>query len=125
MARVGANQVVSFPARSLAPETMESLRARFKAIEDAAAAARAEALRARAELLRVRETCQQMLDASALDVLQLTRDLQARDRVAAVPVSVCDSRATAQSAVRGADDDIPFDVIEAALAASPLCSEVG
>jgi len=117
MARLAASQVVSFSrvaADVAATESIESLRGRCWAAEHAARTAAAEASQARAELLRIRQTCQAMLDATALEVLELKRELQARDRAALKQRS---SPATPRT-----EDEIPFDEIEAALAASPACS---
>jgi hypothetical protein len=97
MARVALSQVVSFPPRSLTTESIG------------------------AELLRTREICQQMLDAMSLEVLQLRRELQARDRLAPQQQSAASgSSAAPRCPARGLDDEIPFDEIEAALAASPV-----
>jgi hypothetical protein len=143
MSRLAVSQVVSFPRispmadevaagvisaqdhpslRSVAAHSIELLRARCKAAEDAARAAGAEASRARAELLRTRQVCQEMLDASVLEVLQLKRELQARDEQALQQPSGSDTPAMPQSADDSGEDEIPFHKIEAALAATPLCS---
>ena len=134
MARLGATQVVSFPQKhnlplsdGLAAESIESLRGRWKAAEDAARASAAEASRARAELVRIRQVCQQMLDATALEVLQLKRELQSRERVALDQRSeTSESSAIRPSAPASRfteiEAEIPFHEIEAALAASPVCS---
>jgi hypothetical protein len=140
MTRLGATQVLSFPERSpvaddfapgtgkydprlpeaLARTAIESLRIRCRDAEGAATAAATAESRARAELSRMRQTCQQMLETMALEVLELRRELEARDRTAAAqridsrqPPAMC-------PAARIDDDEIPFDRIEAVLAASPL-----
>ena len=107
-------------------ESIESLRGRLKAAEDAASASAAEASHARAELSRIRQMCQQMLDATALEVLELKRELQARDRLTlnqrsetSEPSAARPSAAASRFTDRIADD-IPFHEIEAVLAASPL-----
>jgi hypothetical protein len=147
MARLGATQVVSFPPVSslaahvaagvaahkhnqpsfdaLAAEGVESLHRRCRAAEDAARASAAEASHARAEVLRIRQVCQQMLDATALEILQLKRELQSRDRVALNQRSeTSESSAIRPSAPASRfteiEAEIPFHEIEAALAASPL-----
>jgi hypothetical protein len=143
MSRLSVSQVVSFPRispnadevvagvisaqdhpslRGVAAQSIELLRARCKAAEDAARAAGADASRARAELLRTRQVCQEMLDASVLEVLQLKRELQARDEQALHQSSRSESPAVPQPTDDSGDDEIPFHKIEAALAATPLCS---
>jgi hypothetical protein len=91
------------------PESIEALRAKCAAAEDAATAAVSHDPRAQAELLRTRQVFQQMLDAMSLEVLQLKRELEARDR-AALPRQP-DNRL---------DAELSFDEIDAVLAASPL-----
>jgi hypothetical protein len=142
MTRLGATHVVSFPGGTpvagdcaagvagkrghrlpdgLVREAIESLRDRCRAAEDAATAAAAAESRARAELLRMRQVCQQMLEATALEVLELKRELQARDRMATDRGSdSSQSPAMLRPTADVTDDEIPFDRIEAVLAASPL-----
>jgi len=117
MARIAASQVVSFPRvipDGAAADTIESLRGRCWAAEDAARVAVAEATRARDELARIRQACQQMLDATALELLELKRTLRVRDR------ATLNQRSS--PVPPRTEDEIPFDEIEAVLAASPACS---
>ena len=85
------------------------IRGRHPAAEDAATAAVAQGSPAHAELLRTRQVFQQMLDAMSLEILQLKRELEARDR--AVLPRQADNRL---------DAEISFDEIDALLAATPL-----
>ena len=75
----------------------------------AATAAVAQDSSAQAELLRTRQIFQQMLDAMSLEILQLKRELEARDR-AALP----------RQPENRLDAEISFDEIDALLAATPL-----
>ncbi len=109
MPRLAASQVVLFRSRGVMPESIEALRARCAAAEDAATAAVAQDPGAQAELHRTRQIFQQMLDAMSLEVLQLKRELEARDRAALPRPS--DNRL---------DAEISFDAIDAMLAATPL-----
>src|SRR3954469_25870190 len=98
MARLGVNQVVSFPSRSLPEDS---------GLE--------------AELVRTRHIFQQKLDAMSLEILELKRKLQARDRLALGQGGDRSGAATTtHSRARGCDDEIPFDEIDAMLAATPL-----
>lgn len=121
MTPLGATQVLALPRVPLAADDIESLRARCTAAETAATTAEAAASAARAELLQMRQTCQQMLEASALEVLELKRELQARSRVA-MDRAADSSRSPEMhpASADTAEDEIPFDRIEAVLAASPL-----
>jgi hypothetical protein len=139
--RVGATQLLSFPGRSpaaadvaagvtgqgdlrtrqrLVREAIDSLRARCRAAEEAATAAALAESRARAELERTRQHCQQLLEAAALELLELKRELQPRDRLAMAPRSDSLQSSTGPQPVIDDDAEIPFDRIDAALAASPL-----
>jgi hypothetical protein len=137
--RVGATQLVSFPGRGPVArdggvagtpdprmpqrqvrEALDTLRVRCRAAEEAAAAAALAESRARAELARMRQRCQHMLEATALEVLELKRELQARDRLAMEQrLDSLRSSASPQPAANE-DDEIPFDRIDAVLAASPI-----
>ena len=121
MARLAARQVVSFPSRALMPESIESLREKCATAEEAATAAVAEDQPAYAELVRTRQVFQQMLDAMSLEILQLKRELQARDQAAQGQLSDSGPPAVRrQPAARGIDDEISFDEIDALLASTPL-----
>jgi hypothetical protein len=109
MARVAASQVVSFRSRGVMQESIEALRAKCVAAEEAATAAVAPDSPAHAELLRTRQIFQQMLDAMSLEVLLLKRELEARDR-AALP----------RQPENRLDAEISFDEIDALLATTPL-----
>jgi hypothetical protein len=121
MARLAASQVVPFPSRALVPESIESLREKCAAAEESATAAVAEDQPAYAELVRTRQVFQQMLDAMSLDILQLKRELQARDQASVdQPSDSGQPSAQPQRVARGIDDEISFDEIDALLAATPL-----
>ena len=121
MARLAASQVVLFPSRALMPESIESLREKCAAAEESATAAVAEDQPAYAELVRTRQVFQQMLDAMSLEILQLKRELQARDQASVDPLSDSGpSPVQPRPVARGIDDEISFDEIDALLAATPL-----
>jgi hypothetical protein len=136
MTRLGATQVVSFPRvgafadgsamgrrdhlRPAHPEGIEALRARCSAAEHAAVTAAAAASRAREELWLTREMCQQMLETTALEILELKRELQAHDRMFRARESDNRPHQVTMPAERDQDDEIPFDLIDAILATSPL-----
>jgi hypothetical protein len=121
MPRLAATQIMSFPLRGVVPESVEALRATCAAAEDAASVAIVPDSPAYAELLRTREIFQQLLDAMSLEMVQLKRELQARDRlVRAVPAPLAPSSAVPQALVRRFDDEIRLDEIDAVLARTPL-----
>ena len=120
MARLAVSQVVSFPSCAPMPESIESLRGKCAAAEEAATAAVAQDPRAHAELLRTRQIFQQMLDAMSLEILQLQRELQARDQAALHPRSESGESSVLPSVARGLEDEISFDEIDAVLATTPL-----
>jgi hypothetical protein len=91
------------------PESLEDLRARCAAAEDAASAAVAPDSPAHAELQQMRRNYQQMLDAMSLEVLLLKRELRARVRVA-----------LSRQPENRQDAEIAFDEIDAMLATTPL-----
>jgi hypothetical protein len=104
--------------RRLVREAIDSLRARCRAAEEVATAAALAESRARAEFERTRQHCQQMLEATALELLEVKRELQARDRLAMAPRSdSLQSSAELQPAI-DEDAEILFDRIDAVLAAS-------
>jgi hypothetical protein len=131
--------VVSFPGRSpvaagvaagvpgqgdlrmpqrLVREAIDSLRVRCRAAEEAATAAALAESRARAELERTRQRCQQLLEAAALELLEVKRELQARESLAMAPRSDSLESSTELQPAIDEDADIPFDRIDAVLAAS-------
>ena len=120
MTRLAASQVVSIRSRGLMAASIEALRAKCRAAEDAATAAVAQDSGAHAELLRTRQVFQQMLDAMSLEVLQLKRELQARDQAALQQQSENSQSPASPSVARRSDDEIRFDEIDALLEASPL-----
>ena len=109
MERLAGSQVVSFRSRGLLADSIEALRVKCVAAEQAATAAVAQDSGAHAELLRMRQIYQEMLDAMSLEVLQLKRELEARDR-AALP----------RQPENRLDAEISFDEIDALLATTPL-----
>jgi hypothetical protein len=112
IARLGhvvGSQRYDLSSRDLMPDSIEPLRAKCAASDDAATAAVTQDPRAEAELVRTRQIFQQTLDAMSLELLQLKCELQARDR-AALP----------RPTENRLEAEIPFDEIDALLAATPL-----
>ena len=78
MARLPANQAVSFPSRALMPESIESLRKQCTIAQESATAAMADDQPAYAELLRTRQVFQQELQQADSLLLEEAADMGAR-----------------------------------------------